>query len=450
MRRSTSSGVAEPDVERVLHRARRMAGREVERLEVVPVELDLGAFGDLVAEADEHVFELAPDPRDRMQVPAHVLVPAEREVEPVADGRIARRRRLAASRAAPRARLRATPARADTACPTRRSFRTVDALDRLADLVERRRLAEVPALDVGQIVERGRGRDGVGAFARDCVGARRRARRAVTHLLRWRAASNNSTLPAIATFSDSPAAIGIVTDPSSGSDASRPRVSWPSTNAVGTRRSTASGAAPPCATCTDPVHAGAPEQLEHLHCGHALHDPRPRNTRRPRRARPSDCTHRPSPPPGRSTSAPAAAALRSNVPALPGSLQRDCDDPRSTPSSAADARGAAAERARRRVAASRCRRRARRRAPLPARPPRRRAPRSRPRRFRRSTSMSSTPWSSAVSTSRGPSHTNTPSASRALPVAQQHAQTTDVRLRRRRQIRRRQRRGHRVRSRRAR
>jgi hypothetical protein len=51
-----------------------MAGREVERFEVVPVELDFGAFGDLVAEAGEDVFELAPDPRDRMQMAPPVFV----------------------------------------------------------------------------------------------------------------------------------------------------------------------------------------------------------------------------------------------------------------------------------------------------------------------------------------------------------------------------------------
>ena len=63
-------GLAEVDVQRVLHRARRVAGREVQRLEVVPVVLDLGAFGDLVAEADEHVLELAPALGDEVQVAA--------------------------------------------------------------------------------------------------------------------------------------------------------------------------------------------------------------------------------------------------------------------------------------------------------------------------------------------------------------------------------------------
>ena len=54
-------GLAQADVERVLHRAGGMAGREVQGFEVVPVELDLGTLGDLVAEPDEHVLELAPD-----------------------------------------------------------------------------------------------------------------------------------------------------------------------------------------------------------------------------------------------------------------------------------------------------------------------------------------------------------------------------------------------------
>ena len=46
-----AAGLAEVDVERVLHRAGRVAGREVERLEVVPVGLDLGALGHGVARA---------------------------------------------------------------------------------------------------------------------------------------------------------------------------------------------------------------------------------------------------------------------------------------------------------------------------------------------------------------------------------------------------------------
>ena len=46
------------DPERVVGGARGVARRRVERREVVVVELDLGAFGDLVAEADEDVLDL--------------------------------------------------------------------------------------------------------------------------------------------------------------------------------------------------------------------------------------------------------------------------------------------------------------------------------------------------------------------------------------------------------
>ena len=72
MRRTTSSGPGgravdlEPrgerrrvDVERVLRHPRRVAGRVVERGEVVVVELDLGPLHHPVAEADEDVLDLA-------------------------------------------------------------------------------------------------------------------------------------------------------------------------------------------------------------------------------------------------------------------------------------------------------------------------------------------------------------------------------------------------------
>ena len=48
------------DEQRVEVAARRVALAHVEGLEVVPVGLDLGALGDLEAEADEHVLEALP------------------------------------------------------------------------------------------------------------------------------------------------------------------------------------------------------------------------------------------------------------------------------------------------------------------------------------------------------------------------------------------------------
>ena len=61
-----------------------MARRHVERLEVVPVVLDLGALGDAVAQAHEDVLELALHLRDEVQVAPRAAVAAEGEVEAVA------------------------------------------------------------------------------------------------------------------------------------------------------------------------------------------------------------------------------------------------------------------------------------------------------------------------------------------------------------------------------
>src|SRR5437588_159793 len=62
-------GPAQLHVERVPRGARGMGGRHVESLEVVPVGLDLGTFGDLEAEPHEHVFELTLHLRDHVEVP---------------------------------------------------------------------------------------------------------------------------------------------------------------------------------------------------------------------------------------------------------------------------------------------------------------------------------------------------------------------------------------------
>ena len=56
--------------ERLQRRARRVPGREVERVEVVARRLDLAAVDDRVAEAEEDVLHLAPDLSDEMELPA--------------------------------------------------------------------------------------------------------------------------------------------------------------------------------------------------------------------------------------------------------------------------------------------------------------------------------------------------------------------------------------------
>src|SRR5262249_57548442 len=57
--------------------------RDVERLEVVIVVLELRAFGHREAEADEDGHDLVLHARERIQAPAHGPAPAQRQVDPV-------------------------------------------------------------------------------------------------------------------------------------------------------------------------------------------------------------------------------------------------------------------------------------------------------------------------------------------------------------------------------
>jgi hypothetical protein len=73
-----------PHPEGVVRRARRVAGRGVERREVVVVELDLGALGDAVAEADEDVLDLAHRLADEVLMTGREGHPREGDVEALA------------------------------------------------------------------------------------------------------------------------------------------------------------------------------------------------------------------------------------------------------------------------------------------------------------------------------------------------------------------------------
>src|SRR5262249_54210275 len=53
-----------------------------ERLEVVPVVLDLGAFGDAIPESGEDVLQLALDLRDEMEMATGTTVAPHAQVEP--------------------------------------------------------------------------------------------------------------------------------------------------------------------------------------------------------------------------------------------------------------------------------------------------------------------------------------------------------------------------------
>ena len=110
VRRSTVSAPSSSavEVERVPHAAgpggRR---RHVERLEVVPVGLDLGALGDGEAHADEHVLEALPRLGDEVGVAERGVAERLGEVEALGlellDPRPPRRARPVAPRRPPRA-----------------------------------------------------------------------------------------------------------------------------------------------------------------------------------------------------------------------------------------------------------------------------------------------------------------------------------------------------------
>ena len=108
----------------------------VERLEVVPVGLDLGPFGDLEAEADEHVLEPLPRLGDEVGVAALRLAGELGEVEPLATRPERRARRCRARRGGSRA-------------PRDRGHRLVDGLAGGLLLVDDASAAEL-GLELGE------------------------------------------------------------------------------------------------------------------------------------------------------------------------------------------------------------------------------------------------------------------------------------------------------------
>ena len=134
-------GLAEVDVERVPHAPGRVLGRHVERGEVVPVGLDLGAFAHGEAHADEHVLEMVVGLGDEVEVPAsgtrRTSVRSSRSARDAARcGRASRSRRAAA-------RVRRTPGRSLRSAPARPTLRSSGSSppSRLLSAAERRALA---------------------------------------------------------------------------------------------------------------------------------------------------------------------------------------------------------------------------------------------------------------------------------------------------------------------
>ena len=108
VRSSSASRPVPPsfDEERVDRVPRRVVGREVQRFEVVPVGLDLGPVGDLVAEAAERRLDPAPHDRQRVEPPDGRDPRRERDVDGLR--RFGERRRAAVAASASRASRRAS------------------------------------------------------------------------------------------------------------------------------------------------------------------------------------------------------------------------------------------------------------------------------------------------------------------------------------------------------
>src|SRR5829696_4157017 len=312
--------VAEPHVQRVLHGARRVRGRDVERLEVVPVVLDLGAFGDAISEPGEDVLELALDLRDEMQVPADAAVPACGQVETLPWGPTA------------------SPARGDRSAPAldhggdRRLVAGHrlpggapvlggERLDRLGHLRRRRPSPDVPALQLVELVDLGDSSGGARGLRLRSVEQLLRLGQVHRAARRWRAASKASTAPAIPTLSDSAGgSTGMLTCPSrfGASAPGMPDASLPSTIATGPVRSTRSKCSPPVATAARRRRPCRPSASSTFTGSSAS------TTGIPNTAPPDDRTTfgacgSTELPQNSTPAAPAASALRSSVPALPGS-----------------------------------------------------------------------------------------------------------------------------------
>jgi hypothetical protein len=69
------------EVERVVHRARRVVRREVERFEVVPVVLDFRTIGQVVAQAREDVGHALHGAADRVDAAAAGVAPGQGDVD---------------------------------------------------------------------------------------------------------------------------------------------------------------------------------------------------------------------------------------------------------------------------------------------------------------------------------------------------------------------------------
>ena len=177
-----------------------------------------GPSATLVAEPDEDVLELAPDPRDGMQVPTDAAVPARGQIETVASARDRPPRSRRSQRAGARSRRRSPTCSRTPPCRRRAGPRAVDVLIASRISLSRRRPCPTYRRSSSPELAERRPTARAAVAASDCASARAAAapRPGVTvPPAAGGPPRTASTVPAIATLSDSArGSSGCVTCPS--------------------------------------------------------------------------------------------------------------------------------------------------------------------------------------------------------------------------------------------
>ncbi len=246
-------GLPELEVQRVPHAPGGVGGRHVQRLEVVPIGLGLGALGHHEPHPHEDVLELVARALDHVQAPAWAGGDDLGQVQTIG---VEPSRTLALLELDPlvgQVRLDRAAGLVETASRLG-TFPRIEGDEALVGSGQRGALAQELGLQLVQRRQRGDRRQlaqgqrhehiGIGTVRRRSLAPRRRGHRASSmacRLERRRAASKHKTAAAVDTLSDSaPPPMGMVTRASrrSSSCAGRPLASLPSTKAKGDVRST--------------------------------------------------------------------------------------------------------------------------------------------------------------------------------------------------------------------
>jgi hypothetical protein len=160
------TSVGRRDIEGVVHRARRMIRRHVERREVVEILFDLRAVGDIEADRAKDCFDALDRQGDRMQPAGAHTAPGQRDIDPLGGEPLLQQRlaQLRVAQAEQRFHLllglvqRLATARLGFAAQRRQRFHQPG---------ERAGLAHERRLDVGQLRLLGHGGDPLAGLSDD-------------------------------------------------------------------------------------------------------------------------------------------------------------------------------------------------------------------------------------------------------------------------------------------